>query len=110
MDYVNLTDPAALPLLLTSFFVASIPVLPLSGWFSRRLEMAADAYALKLTDNPQVFISAMTKLTDQNLSEARSPSFFERLGQGHPSYTDRVRMAREFSENSTQNKLIGQDL
>ncbi|MEN8615136.1 M48 family metallopeptidase [Dehalogenimonas sp. THU2] len=96
MDYVNLTDPAALLMLLVALFAAGVPAMPLSGWFSRRLEAAADAYALDLTGNPEVFISAMTKLTDQNLSEARSSSFFERLGQGHPSYNDRVKMAEEF--------------
>lgn len=96
LDYVNLTNPAALPLLLLALFAAGMPTLPLSGWFSRRLEAAADAYALDITGNPDVFISAMTKLTDQNLSEARSSSFFERLGQGHPNYNDRVKMAEEF--------------
>lgn len=110
LDYVNLTNAAALPLLLVSFFAVGMPALPFSGWFSRRLESAADAYALELTGDPEVFISAMTKLTDQNLSEARSPSFLERLGQDHPGYTDRVRMAQEFSGKLTHNKSISKDL
>ncbi len=95
-DYVNLADPAALPLLLLSFTIAGVPGLPLLSWWSRRLEAAADGYALKLTGKPEVFISAMTKLTDQNLGEARPSNFFDRIGQDHPSYTDRVKMAEKF--------------
>ncbi len=101
LDYVNLVDPAALPLLLLCFFAAGLPALPLLAWFSRRLETAADVYALELTSNPEVFVSAMTKLTDQNLSEARPSSFLERLGQDHPSYNDRVKMAEEFSDKAS---------
>ena len=100
-DYVNLINPAALPLLLLCFFAAGLPALPLLAWFSRRLETAADVYALELTSNPEVFVSAMTKLTDQNLSEARPSSFLERLGQDHPSYNDRVKMAEEFSDKAS---------
>lgn len=96
-DYVNITDPAALPLLLAVFFVAGLPAMPLLAWFSRRREAAADAYALEVSGDPEVFLSAMTRLTDQNLAEARPSGFLERLGQDHPSYEDRVKMAEEFS-------------
>jgi STE24 endopeptidase len=99
-DYVNQIDPAAMPLLLFSFFVAGAFSLPLMSWFSRRLEAAADAFALKLTGNPEVFISAMTKLTNQNLGEARPKNFLERLGQDHPSYVDRVKMAKEHANHT----------
>ena len=96
-DYVNLTDPAALPLLLLSLTIAGVPGLPLLSWWSRRLEAAADRYALELTGKPDVFISAMTKLTDQNLGEARPSNFFDRIGQDHPNYIDRVKMAEKFT-------------
>ena len=100
VDYVNQTDLAALPLLLFCLTVAVAPTVPLISWFSRRIEAGADAYALALSGKPEVFISAMTKLTNQNLGEARPTNFLERLGQDHPSYVDRVRMAREFSSDS----------
>ena len=96
-DYVNIIDPAALPLMLFSFAVAAAPGLPLLSWFTRRREAAADADALELTGAPDVFISAMTKLTDQNLGEAKPSSFLDRLGQDHPSYIDRVKVAEEFT-------------
>jgi STE24 endopeptidase len=104
-DYVYLTDPAALPLLFFCFSITAAPGLPLLSWFSRRLEAAADTYALELTRKPDVFISAMTKLTDQNLGEARPSSFFDRLGQDHPSYTDRVKMAATFADKTNSDQL-----
>lgn len=103
-DYVNQADPGALPLLLLCITVAGAPTLPLVSWFSRRLEAGADAFALALTGKPDIFISAMTKLTDQNLGEASASNFLERLGQDHPSYVDRVKMAEQFSiTTSTKN-------
>ncbi|XUX00294.1 MAG: M48 family metallopeptidase [Dehalogenimonas sp.] len=99
-DYVKLADPAALPLLLFCITVAGAPSVPLLSWFSRRIEAGADAFALHLSGKPDVFISAMTKLTDQNLGEARSSNFLERLGQDHPSYVDRVKMAERFNTRS----------
>jgi STE24 endopeptidase len=96
-DYVNSFNPAALPLLLFSFAVTGALAIPAISWFTRKREASADAYALELTKKPDVFISAMTKLTNQNLGEARSSNFLERLGQDHPSYVDRVKMAEQFS-------------
>lgn len=100
-SYVNLTDPAGLPLLAASFLTAGLPALPLLAWFSRRLEQAADKYALELTAEPEVFISAMSRLTDQNLAEARPSGLIERLGQDHPSYADRVDMAERFAARNS---------
>jgi STE24 endopeptidase len=97
LDYVNSYDPATLPLLLFCFAVTGTLTLPSISWFTRNREAEADRYALELIGKPDVFISAMTKLTDQNLGEARSSNFLERLGQDHPSYVDRVKMAERFS-------------
>ena len=93
-------EPAALPLLLACFSVAGLPALPALAWFSRRREAAADAFALELTADPETFVAAMTRLTDQNLAEARPSSRLERLGQDHPSYLDRVKMAAEYSRKA----------
>lgn len=98
LDFTSIIDPAALPLLLAVFFAAGLPAMPVLAWFSRRRETAADAFALEVSDDPDVFISAMTRLTDQNLAEARPSGFLDRLGQDHPSYEDRVKMAVEFSK------------
>jgi len=60
------------------------------------MEMNADITALDLTRNPQAFISAMTKLTDQNLSEAQPNRLFEVLFHDHPTYMRRIELAQRF--------------
>jgi STE24 endopeptidase len=97
LDYVNSYDSATLPLLLFTFAVTGALALPSISWFTRKREAAADRYALELIRKTDVFISAMTKLTDQNLGEARASNFLERLNQDHPDYIDRVKMAEQFS-------------
>ncbi|MBA7503653.1 Protease HtpX [subsurface metagenome] len=94
--YQAIGDVAGLPwllmVLLALFLILRIPL----NWYSRRIELAADKAALKLSDNPEGFINLMTKLTDQNLSEAE-PVHWERvLFRDHPSYNERVKLAYEY--------------
>jgi len=81
-----------LMVLLALFFILRLPL----NWYSRHIELAADKAALQLSDNPEGFINLMTKLTDQNLSEAE-PVHWERvLFRDHPSYNERVKLAHEY--------------
>jgi len=92
----GISDIAALPLLMLIFAAFSLVVIPLLNSYTRHLEMAADEYALRLTDNPKSFIDAMTKLTDQNLAEAQPSRWVELLIYDHPSYHRRVEHARYY--------------
>jgi STE24 endopeptidase len=69
---------------------------PVTNLFVRRREKAADDYALKLTDNPEGFISMMSKITDQNLDEARPNKLIEALLYDHPSWQNRVAGAKDY--------------
>jgi len=94
--YQSIGDVAGLPwllmVLLALFFILRLPL----NWYSRHIELAADKAALQLSDNPEGFINLMTKLTDQNLSEAE-PVHWERvLFRDHPSYNERVKLAHEY--------------
>ncbi len=94
--YHAIGDIAGLPwllmVLLALFLILRLPL----NWYSRRIELAADKAALELSDNPEGFINLMTKLTDQNLSEAE-PVHWERvLFRDHPSYNERVKLAYEY--------------
>ena len=74
---------------------------PLVNTYSRYLETSADETALELTANPQAFVAAMTKLTNQNLSVAQPSRWVELLLYDHPPYTKRVNLAgRYFQESS----------
>jgi STE24 endopeptidase len=75
--YQGLTDPATLPLLIIALSVFGLVTMPLSNLWSRWREVKADEYALKMSGNPQVFISAMTRLANQNLADAEPLAWVE---------------------------------
>jgi STE24 endopeptidase len=89
---------SALPLLVLIFGAVSLLLSPVVTGYTRRIETEADGYALELTDDPASFISAMTRLTDQNLAEAEPGRWVEFLLYDHPSYRSRVAHARGYSE------------
>jgi STE24 endopeptidase len=94
--YTGLADPATLPLLLVALAVFGLVTMPLSNAWSRWRERLADRYALSTTNRPQAFISAMTRLANQNLAEAEPPAWVELLLHSHPSIHKRVAMAQSF--------------
>jgi len=95
--YSGLTDPAALPLLMIALSVFGLVTMPLGNLWSRWREVMADEYALKTTGQPQAFISAMTRLANQNLAETEPPGWVEFLLHSHPSISKRVAMAQSFN-------------
>ncbi len=97
LGFNGIADIAALPLLMLIFSIISLLIAPLANTYSRHIEVAADDYALRLTDNPKSFINTMTKLADQNLSEAQPSRWVELLIYDHPCYTKRVEHARYYA-------------
>jgi len=95
-DLANISEVAAMPLLAVVFAVIGSLMTPITNLFVRRREKAADDYALKLTDNPEGFISMMSKITDQNLDEARPNKLIEALLYDHPSWQNRVAGAKDY--------------
>ncbi|MDO8532246.1 MAG: M48 family metalloprotease [Dehalococcoidia bacterium] len=91
--YRDLSDVAGLPVLLLVLAVAGALGVPVTSLLSRRFERAADRFALEQTRAPIPFMSAMTRLTDQNLSESDPPRWLHLLIGSHPTYRERVRMA-----------------
>ena len=107
LGFNSISNVAALPLLMLIFGTFSLLVAPLINSYSRHLEVAADEYALKLTDSPKSFINAMTKLTDQNLAEAQPNHWVELLTYDHPSYNKRVEHARYYSTHGLNQQTEG---
>jgi STE24 endopeptidase len=96
LDFQGIADVAAFPLLLLSLGAFGLIVTPLINAYSRYVEASADEAALQLTGNPQAFVTAMTKLTDQNLAVADPSRWVELLFYDHPPYTKRVDLARRY--------------
>lgn len=95
--YYSLTDPATLPLLMVALTIFGLITMPLGNAWSRWREVKADTYALEITQNPQAFISAMTRLANQNLADTEPPAWVEFILHSHPSISKRVALASQFN-------------
>jgi STE24 endopeptidase len=94
--YQSICSPATLPLLFIVFAFYSAIMSPILNACSRSMEKSADATAIELSVNPVAFISAMTRLVDQNLSVAQPKRWIELLFYSHPPYNKRVKLAHDY--------------
>ncbi|OGN91928.1 MAG: hypothetical protein A2Z75_00935 [Chloroflexi bacterium RBG_13_50_10] len=97
LGFQGIADVAAFPLLLLSLAAFGLIVTPLTNAYSRYVEASADKAALELTANSRAFVTAMTKLTNQNLSVADPSRWVELLFYDHPPYTKRVNLAHRYN-------------
>ena len=93
----GLSDPAALPLLLLVGGAWSFLMLPLVNALSRAQERAADRYALDTTRNVDAFVTAMKRLSQQNLAEEYPSTVVRWIFYSHPPIRERIEAARAFS-------------
>lgn len=91
-------DPASLPWLVLALGLFGLVTMPLGNAFSRWRERKADAYALQATHNPSAFISAMTRLANQNLAEVDPEPWEEMLLHSHPALSKRMAMAQAYGQ------------
>jgi STE24 endopeptidase len=99
LGYRGLADPAALPLLMLAGGMWSFATLPIVNGLSRAQERAADRYAIECTRNPDAFVSAMRRLSRQNLAEERPSAVARWLFYSHPPISERIEAARAFPGN-----------
>jgi len=92
--FEGIYDIGAFPVLALLISALGIVVMPFQNGYSRRLERGADAFALDVTKKPEAFISAMTKLSRQNLSDPDPSKFIEIMLYSHPPISKRIKMAR----------------
>ncbi len=89
----GVADIAAFPVFLLAMGAYGLVTMPLGNAFSRWRERRADTYALKATDKPDSFVSAMTRLANQNLAEVDPERWVEVLLYSHPTLKKRIEMA-----------------
>jgi STE24 endopeptidase len=89
-------DIAALPVFVAVVSAYGVITLPLSNAYSRWRERRADEYALRATDKPTAFASAMTRLANQNLGEVDPEPWVEFLLYSHPALSKRIAMAHAY--------------
>src|SRR5262249_24967281 len=89
------SDIASFPLLAIIMTVLSLAVLPVVNYFSRRLETAADLYALDVTGDALAFVSSMEKLADLNMANKTPKNLIEFFFYSHPLVEDRINFAAD---------------
>ncbi len=94
--YPSLTDVAAMPLIGIALGLFGLVTMPLGNGLSRWIEYQADEYALQTTRMSDAFMSAMTRLANQNLSELDPGPVIEFLLYDHPAISKRLRHAGRF--------------
>jgi len=95
-DLRGAADPAGIPVLLITAGAIGLAVRPVLNAVSRAHERRADAYALRMTNNPPAFISAMRRLGQQNLAEENPSRLVQALFYTHPPIKERVRAAQSW--------------
>jgi Zn-dependent protease with chaperone function len=92
----GIADPAGIPLLLLTAGAIGLCVKPLLNAVSRSHERRADSYALKITENPSAFITAMRRLAQQNLAEESPSKLVQAFFYTHPPISERLRAAQSW--------------
>lgn len=94
--FYYLYDVATFPFIVLVLSCFALILLPLENLYSRYLKGRCDLYALESTRNPQAFISAMNKLSEQNLADKEPGTIIEYLFFDHPPISKRIKMARDW--------------
>ncbi len=101
LDYFGfkqIYDIAAFPLLALILLLIGLVFIPLQNGFLRYLEKQADMFALSHIRNKESFISAITKLGRQNLSDTAPGKLVRILFYTHPTISERIRYASKGNE------------
>ncbi len=97
----GISDPAGLPMLMFAGGAWSLLVMPIANAVSRAQERAADRYALQTTRNVDAFVTAMKRLSQQNLAEEFPSPVVRWLFYSHPPIRERIDAARAFAREGS---------
>lgn len=77
--------------------IAAFPFTPLFNYFLRRHEIEADRFSSELTGDSQAMISALLKLSKDNLSNLHPHPIYAAFYYSHPPVLERIRRLREIA-------------
>jgi Zn-dependent protease with chaperone function len=104
LGFGGVADLAAVPLEAALMLCFTQLLAPFTNAESRTDEREADEYALRITRDPQSYLSVMRKLRRVNLEES-SPCFLDRFLFGdHPTYIERLQMGRDYQRRLADEK------
>jgi Zn-dependent protease with chaperone function len=82
--------PAAIPPIALALALVVPLVSTVSLQLSRRVEARADAFSLRLTDEPQAFIDFEQRIAVRNVSDPDPPGWRTALFATHPPTIERI--------------------
>lgn len=97
-QFTQINQIAALPVLTLWGMLIALIITPITNKISRAFEYQADKYAVEQTNNPFEFISALKKLTEQNLGDKEPHPIVEWFFYSHPSINKRIDAIKKYSE------------
>ena len=71
-------------------FAVNVP----ANQLSREVEASADAFALRITDDPQGLLDLQIRLAERNLSDVDPPGWATTLFGTHPTTLERIGSAQ----------------
>lgn len=77
--------------------ILSVPFSPLFHYFSRKHEIEADRFSFDVTGNSQGMISALVKLSKDNLSNLHPHPLYALFHYSHPPVLERIRRMQSWS-------------
>lgn len=90
----SFSEAAAMPMIFIYFIFFGVVTDPLSNFISRRFETNADKMSIQVTGLKESFISAMDKLSAQNLSDRNPHPLIKFIFFSHPPISERIAMAK----------------
>jgi len=90
--------PEALPALALSLGLVSFALTCAGNQLSRPVEAHADAFALRLTDDPKAFVQLERSLALRNLGDPDPPGITQGLFGTHPTTIERIGIGRRWEQ------------
>ena len=97
-------DLSAIPLLAALTLILARALDPLLCIEARKDEQDADEYALRITGDVPNYVSVMSKLRWMNLEESTHSPFSRLFFDTHPSYSERVDLAKRYRRRHSSRK------
>jgi STE24 endopeptidase len=100
IDIFNISESSFVAKLVVLGFIGSVvsfPFGPVFHYFSRRHENEADRYSYELTGDAESMISALVKLSKDNLSNLHPHPLYSLFHYSHPPVLQRIRSIREMA-------------
>ena len=89
--------PIVLPALALSIAIVSFGLGAGSNVLSRAVEARADAFSLRLTDDPAAFVQLERRLALRNVSDPDPPALLHTLFGTHPTTVERIGIGEAFN-------------